>query len=271
MNHTATPIGINLEQVDVEYPLFDAGAQDLQRRIVNLVTFKKVKPSFTPVKVVNALKNISFRLDPGSAVGLIGRNGSGKSTLLKVMAGVMEPSRGSIWRCGKINAILTIGSGMESELNGYQNIQRLGLLWGLSVEEIRGLVPDIIEFSQLGDFIYLPVRTYSSGMRMRLAFAIATVGTPDILLIDEVFGVGDSQFRERAKQRISKLLQRSRIVVISSHADDLIREFCTRCLYLENGRIKAYGDTDEVIKLYHADQKQQQNHTPAENLSLRIA
>ena len=254
MKNTSLDIGIKLNQVDVDYPLFDAGAQDLQRRLMNLISLKMIQSSHTPVKVVNALRKITFNLEPGKAVGLIGRNGAGKSTLLRVMAGVMEPSRGEVTRKGEITALLSIGAGMEAELNGYQNIFRFGLLRGFSVEEIEKLTPEVVEFAQLGDFINLPIRTYSSGMKMRLAFGIATVGTPDILLIDEVFGVGDNQFKIRAQKRIGDLLSRSKIIVISSHADSLIREFCENCIYLENGQIKAYGKTDEMMKLYQADQ-----------------
>jgi len=265
------PVGISLDRVEVDYPLYDAGSHDLQRRLIHLLSFGRIKPGHAPVSVVNALRNISFELKPGNAVGLIGRNGAGKSTLLKVMTGVLEPTRGNVTRQGQITGILTMGCGTEGELNGYQNIRRLGLLRGFTLQEIQEITPEVVEFAQLGEFINLPVRTYSAGMRMRLAFAIATTGTPDILLIDEVFGVGDAQFRDRAKERISNLLSRSSIIAISSHADNLIREFCTSCLYLENGEIKAYGETAEVLKLYRENQKHWQEHKTADNLSLRIA
>ena len=259
MSVPTSPIGITLEGVVVDYPLFDASAQNLQKRLLNIASFSRVRQTLGTVHVVHALKGISFDLKAGSSVGLIGRNGAGKSTLLKLMAGVLEPIRGRISRRGNITSILTIGSGMEQELDGYQNIRRIGLLRGFSIKEIEAMTPEIVAFAQLGDFLRLPVRIYSSGMRMRLAFAIATVGTPDILLIDEVFGAGDNYFKVRAKERISRLLSRSKIFVLSSHSVNLIREFCTTCLYLDAGQIRAYGETEEIMSLYEADLKEGRN------------
>ena len=239
----------------MDYPLFGAGAQTLQKRLLNVASFGRLQRDVGTIHVVNALKDFSFDLKPGSSVGLIGRNGAGKSTLLRLMAGVLEPTRGRISRRGRIQALLTIGSGMEAELDGYQNIRRVGLLRGFPRAEIEAVIPEIVAFAQLGEFMARPVRTYSSGMRVRLAFAIATIGTPDILLIDEVFGAGDGSFRDRAQERIKALLSRSKIIVFSTHAGSVVREFCGTCLYLERGRIKAYGETEEILNFYADDLK----------------
>ncbi|MDX1411132.1 MAG: ATP-binding cassette domain-containing protein [Nitrospirales bacterium] len=228
-----------------------------------------MRRTLSTIRVVHALKEISFDFKPGDSVGLIGNNGAGKSTLLKLMAGVLEPVRGKISRCGQITSLLTFGSGMQPQLDGYQNIRRMGLLRGFSIREVKDMTPEIVEFAQLGDFITLPLRTYSTGMRMRLAFAIATVGTPDILLVDEVFGAGDNLFIKRAKERISKLLYRSKIVVLSSHSESIIREFCATCLYLDSGQIRAYGETEEILSLYAADIKEGRNSTKPQGLSLK--
>ena len=260
MNEINKSIGVSLKNVVVNYPLFDSGTQNLRKRIIKIISFGHFQKDLGNVRIVKALKNISFDLKPGNSVGIIGRNGAGKSTLLKLMAGVLEPTSGEVSRSGIITSILTAGSGMEFELDGYQNIRRVGLLRGFSLKEVEEMMPEVVEFSQLGDFLSLPVRTYSSGMRMRLAFAIATVGAPDVLLIDEVFGAGDASFQERARDRISRLLKRSKCVVFSSHSDSLVREFCTNCLYLDEGRIKAYGETDEIIKYYENDVKKKKDN-----------
>ena len=251
MSTVTSSNGITLEKVTVDYPLYDSNAQVMQRRLLNLMSFGQLQPSLGNIKIIHAIKGISFDLTPGSSVGLIGRNGAGKSTLLKVMAGILEPSNGNIARRGSITSLLTIGSGMELELDGYQNIRRIGLLRGYTSEEIESVTEEIVEFAQLGDFISLPMRTYSSGMR--LGFSIATVGTPDILLIDEVFAAGDSLFMQRARERISGLLQRSKSLVFSSHSAGLVREFCSTCIYLQRGEIRAYGETEEVLQHYQDD------------------
>lgn len=258
MNDNMTEIGVSLNQVKVDYPIYDSNAQVFQRRILKLVSFGRFHGKLGSIHVVHALKEISFELGAGSSVGLIGRNGAGKSTLLKLMAGVLEPTSGKISRRGDITALLTINSGMENEFDGYQNIRRVGLLRGFTAREMDDMTPEIVDFAQIGDFISLPIRTYSAGMRMRLAFAIATVGTPDILLIDEVFGAGDRGFLTNARKRIGALLERSRSIVLSSHSVGLIREFCTSCIYLERGEIRAHGDTEDVLKLYEKDVRKAQ-------------
>ncbi len=261
MNGPTSPIGITCERVVVDYPLFDAGAQNLQKRLLNLASFSRLRRTLSTIRYIHALRDISFDLKAGDAVGLIGRNGAGKSTLLKLIAGVLEPIRGKISRRGRITSLLTFGSGMQPELDGYQNIRRLGLLRGFSIKDVEAMTPEIVAFAQLGDFMTLPVRTYSAGMRMRLAFAIATVGTPDIMVIDEVLGAGDNLFMKRAQERIRGLLSRSKIIVLSSHSENTIREFCTTCLYLDSGQIRAYGETEEILTLYAADLKEGRNAT----------
>jgi homopolymeric O-antigen transport system ATP-binding protein len=255
MNDQPTEIGVSLHRAKVDYPIYDSNAQVFQRRILNIASFGRFHRKLGSIHVVHALKEISFELRAGSSVGLIGRNGAGKSTMLKLLAGVLEPTSGKISRRGDITALLTVNSGMENEFDGYQNIRRIGLLRGFTAAEIDDMTPEIVEFAEIGDFISLPVRTYSAGMRMRLAFAIATVGTPDILLIDEVFGAGDRWFLTKARRRIGALLERSRSIVLSSHSVGHIREFCTSCLYLEQGEIRAHGETDDVLKVYNEDIK----------------
>jgi ABC-type polysaccharide/polyol phosphate transport system ATPase subunit len=255
MTNANTNDCIVLDHVKVDYPIYNANAKVLRNQLARTVNLRGSNRFGDDFRIVNALKDVSFKLKVGASVGVIGLNGAGKSTLLKLMAGVLEPNRGHVNRTGKINAILNIASGFEPELTGYQNIRRVGLLRGFSKTEIEALTPEIIEFSGLGDFILLPVRTYSAGMRVRLSFSIATAGAPDVVLIDEVFNAGDAEFRERASARITGLMARSQAFVFSSHSLGLIREFCNQCLYLERGRVKACGDLDDVIDLYLADTK----------------
>ncbi len=255
MSDSPLEIGAILKKVRVDYPIYDSNSQVLQRKLLSLATFGRKQTELGNIHVVHALKDVSFELRAGSSVGLIGRNGAGKSTMLKLLAGVLEPTSGQITRAGNITALLTINSGMENEFDGYQNIRRVGLLRGFSAEQIDAMVPEIVEFAQIGEFMSLPVRTYSAGMRMRLAFAIATVGTPDVLLIDEVFGAGDRWFVTNARKRIVAMLERSRCIVLSSHSLNQIREFCTSCIYLEHGEIRAQGDTRDVLAEYEGDMR----------------
>ena len=263
MNTNKLEIGETLQRVKVDYPIYDSNSQVLQRRLLSMATLGRSASRLGSIHVIHALNDVSFELRPGSAVGLIGRNGAGKSTMLKLLAGVLEPTSGKITRRGNITALLTINSGMENEFDGYQNIRRVGLLRGFSAQEIDEMVPEIVEFAQIGEFISLPVRTYSAGMRMRLAFAIATVGTPDILLIDEVFGAGDRWFVTNARKRIIAMLERSKCLVLSSHSLAQIREFCTSCIYLQRGEIRAQGATDEVLEIYEDDLNRAQRENPA--------
>lgn len=187
--------------------------------------------------VVTALKNVSFSLKNGDAVGLIGHNGSGKSTLLRTMAGIYQPASGLIKRRGKTATVFEIGAGLEPELSGYENIINLGMLMGLSSIEAKALTPDIEEFTELGDFLQLPVRTYSSGMTMRLMFAIATSISPEILLIDEMFSTGDINFQQKSKLRIQKLIGSAQIFAFASHDLELIKTYCNRIFKLEHGQL----------------------------------
>ena len=155
-----------------------------------------------------------------------------------------------------------MGNGMSPELDGYQNIRRVGLLRGFSRSELDKLETEIVQFADIGRAISLPLRTYSSGMRVRLSFAIATAGKPDILLIDEVFGAGDARFREKAHERMERLISETKIFVFSTHSKSLIKEFCSECIYLEKGQIKAFGPTDDVLKRFRQDVRQNTNGAP---------
>lgn len=188
--------------------------------------------------VVTALKNVSFSLQDGDAVGLVGHNGSGKSTMLRAMAGIYPPSVGKILREGRTATVFEIGAGLDYELSGYDNIIHLGMMMGLAYKDAKALTSDIEEFTELGDFLQLPIRTYSSGMTMRLMFAVATATTPEILLLDEMFSTGDAEFRDKSLLRIKKIIHGAKIFVFASHDMDLIKTYCNRVFRLEHGQLE---------------------------------
>jgi ABC-type polysaccharide/polyol phosphate transport system ATPase subunit len=200
--------------------------------------------------VVRALDNVSLMLNDGDRVGIIGHNGAGKSTMLRVLAGIYQPSHGSISIKGQVSPLFNVSPGMDADDTGYENILTCGLLLGMTRAEIARKLPEIEAFTELGDYLALPVRTYSSGMLVRLGFAIATAIDPEILLLDEGLGAGDARFASRAAKRVEALISRSSIMVLASHSDELIRQMCNRTILLKQGRVVADGRTDEVLHLY---------------------
>jgi lipopolysaccharide transport system ATP-binding protein len=198
----------------------------------------------------DALKHISFDVPHGSTTGIIGRNGSGKSTILKLIAGVYTPTSGRLHISGSIAPLIELGAGFHAELTGRENILVNGLLLGLSKREILEIQEQIIAFAEIGDFIDTPVKQYSSGMYMRLGFAVATAVDPDILLIDEILAVGDAGFREKCLRRIQSFRDRGKTILLVSHDQDLVRKFCDRVLLVHKGELLADGAPDEVIARY---------------------
>ena len=203
-------------------------------------------------KSIIALKNVSFDIKAGQRVGIIGRNGSGKSTLLRVLGGIYEPTAGALSMEGRISALFNISLGLRGESTGRENITLRGLVKGLSYKEIAEKAEEIIAFAELENFIDMPLRTYSSGMAMRLSFAIATAFSPEILLLDEWIGAGDAEFREKAQKRMHSLVSQSGITVIASHNRDLLRAVCDYGLWLDQGVMRAFRPIDEVYDLYDA-------------------
>lgn len=228
---------LKLENVILQYPLYNSRALSLRNQLIRLGTGGRIEAEAGHVNLVTALDNVSLELRDGDAVGLMGHNGAGKTTLLRTMAGIYAPSSGRVLREGKLATVFEIGAGMDPELSGYDNIVRMGLMMGMHLGEARSKVADIENFTELGDFLQLPVRTYSSGMTMRLMFAMATSVQPEILLIDEMFGTGDVAFQEKARVRMKALISASKIVVIASHSLELLREHSRRIFRLDHGRI----------------------------------
>jgi lipopolysaccharide transport system ATP-binding protein len=243
---------VHLSDVSVDYPVLSASSRKLTRQLIRIATGGQLDRSESGKVTVRALTGINARLEEGDRVGLIGHNGSGKSTLLKVLGGIYSPTSGTVSREGVVGSLLDIALGMSMDATGRENIYLRGALQGLSHREVDALVPGIIDFSELGDFIELPMRTYSSGMLLRLAFSVSTVLSPDILLMDEWLAVGDEAFQIKAEQRLHEIVARTAILVIASHSASLIRSQCNRVLYLEHGRLIADGPPDEVLPQYFA-------------------
>ena len=197
-----------------------------------------------------ALEHVSFTVEKGETLGLIGRNGAGKSTLLKVISGILKPTEGSVACHGNVVPMLELGSGFDMDLNGRENIFLNGAILGYSEEYLKSKYEEIVDFSELGQFIEVPIRNYSSGMLARLAFSVASVVNPEILIVDEILSVGDAGFQEKSRKRMLELMGGGTTVLFVSHGLDQIREMCNRVVWLEHGRIKMIGRAQEVCDAY---------------------
>ena len=203
-----------------------------------------------------ALKDVNFRLVHGESLAVIGPNGAGKSTLLQVLAGIIMPSAGSVQVRGQISSLLTLGAGFDQELTGRQNILLAGAFLGMSPKEMAERLDGIIEFADIGQFIDASIKTYSSGMRARLGFSIATSVDPDVLLLDEVLATGDQVFRAKSKTRVLEIAAAAKAVVLVTHDMTWVTEFCNRALLLERGRVVAEGDPAEVVAIHREHSEQ---------------
>ncbi len=243
---------IIVDNITIDFPIYGSARRSLRQtlfgRTGGLIRHEGERQQRI---VVRALENVSFELHEGDRLGLIGHNGAGKSTLLRVLAGVFWPDVGSVRVDGKISPLFSAAPGLDLEDSGYENIMTCGMFLGMSPGEIESKLPEIVEFCELGEYLELPARTYSSGMLTRLCFAIATAIDPDILLLDEGIATGDARFAARAESRMDQLIQRTRVLVLASHSDQMIRHMCNRALLLEQGHIVTLGGVDEVLATYH--------------------
>ncbi|ETF03272.1 sugar ABC transporter ATP-binding protein [Advenella kashmirensis W13003] len=240
---------IKAENLNIEMPVYDLSGRSMKLRVLG--SFKNERLSSNHgITVVKALQNLHFEFGNGDRVGLVGRNGAGKSTLLRVLAGIYEPTYGTLITKGRAVALLDMGLGMDETLSGYDNIRLRGTLLGMSSAEIKDKTEEIADFTDLNDYLYLPIRTYSSGMRIRLAFAISTALDPEILLLDEVIGVGDAAFLDKANKRLKEFQQRAKIVFVASHSNQVIRDMCNKAIWLDSGKQMMVGPVEEVISAY---------------------
>ena len=200
-----------------------------------------------------ALDNISLDIKKGEMVGLIGKNGAGKSTLMKLIAGITFPTKGSVEVDGRVGSFINLTAGFNMDFTGRKNIYYTGMLTGKTKEEIDAILDDIIDFVDIGDYFDLPMRMYSSGMSARLGFALAVFTNPDILVVDEVFAVGDKNFQEKSRAKTMELFNSGKTLLFSSHSDALIKRFCSRVIYIKDSKIAFDGDVDEGIAMYNRD------------------
>lgn len=243
---------IELKGASLDLPIYDVQGRSLKKKVMRMGRRNAIAEDTEGVIVVRALDNVDLRVETGDRIGLIGRNGAGKSTLLRTMAGIYSPTRGTVTSDGKIVPLLDIGLGMDENSTGMQNIRLRGLLLGMSDVEIRAKQQSIADFCELGDYLDLPLRTYSSGMRVRLAFAVSTAVDAEVLLLDEVMGVGDASFLHKAQNRLQDLHSRAEIVVLAMHSNAEIRKVCNKALWMEQGRVRAFGEVEDVLAQYEA-------------------
>jgi ABC-2 type transport system ATP-binding protein len=241
---------IELENVGVDFPLLETEQRSFKRLLSAPLKRQRFGTDYRRRVVLHALQNINLTLTDGERVALIGANGAGKSTLLRVLAGIYPPMSGTVRIEGRVGALLTTGLGMRDDASGYDNIEFCLLLLGVSADDIPRRREEIAAFTDLGEYLDLHVGAYSSGMRVRLAFAISTALDPDILIIDEIFGAGDAAFMKKAENRMVDLIKRSRILVFASHAPGLLEKFCDRAIWLNNGEVQKDGSIKEVYQAY---------------------
>jgi len=229
---------ITLQSASVEYPI---------NQPTRLKDFLSRRPA---VYTIKALSNINLVIQKGERVGLIGHNGAGKSTLLKLIAKIYQPTQGVCRTIGHVCPLFEFATGFEMDMTGWENIRIRAMLLGMSRREIKDKIQEIAEFTELGHFLNYPVRTYSSGMFIRLAFAISTSITPEILLLDEIIGAGDASFSNKARKRTEEFMEKGRILILSTHSPSLLKEFCERTIWLKKGNVEMDGPTDEVWEAY---------------------
>jgi ABC-type polysaccharide/polyol phosphate transport system ATPase subunit len=253
---------IAVENVAVSFPVYGSQKmlrQELAARVGGLMRREGRHKRLT----IQALENVSLEIRHGDRVGFLGPNGAGKSTLLRVLAGVYEPTAGRVVIEGRVSPLFNTSPGLDMDDTGYENIITCGLFLGMTREEIARKTPGIAAFTELGDYLYLPCKTYSTGMLSRLGFAIATALDPEILLLDEGIGAGDARFAERAARRVDALVERANILVLASHSDAFIRGMCNKAVLLHSGRVVTAGEVEDVIEAYRTLNEQPGQRPPA--------
>jgi ABC-2 type transport system ATP-binding protein/lipopolysaccharide transport system ATP-binding protein len=240
---------ITLADVSIQFPLYQGSSRSLKKTLLSMANVRSLTRDHNRI-LVRALQDVSLHIAHGDRVGLVGHNGAGKTTLLRVLAGVYEPTVGCIEVAGAVSALLDVNLGLNMDATGWENIFLRGLYLGLRPPEIRRLAPGIAEFTELGEFLYMPVRTYSAGMILRLAFAVATAAKPQILLMDEWLLAGDANFLSKAHARIESFVRQSEILVLASHSLPILEEWCTKIVWLDTGRVVMVGDPASVLRRY---------------------
>jgi lipopolysaccharide transport system ATP-binding protein len=243
---------IILQNACLDFPVYDVESLSFRNKIskVGKKVLNQTVKTNAGGRIIEGLKNINYNFNHGDRVAILGPNGSGKTTLLKLLAGIYSPTSGTLSTIGDTSCMLDIGFGFEQDATGYENIILSNITRGLSKDDIEKILPDIAEFSGLGEFLDMPFRTYSSGMQARLAFSSAIANTPDILLIDEFFSTGDIDFSEKSKKKVLKMMDNSSILVFASHDLELLDSICNKAICMHSGEIIFSGSTKEAIAEY---------------------
>ena len=241
---------ISLKNVVLDYPVSSSFKSYVSTKFYQHTIGGKIQNHGNNITIVRAIDHLSVDFCPGDSIGLIGHNGSGKSTLLRVLAGIYEPTHGEVEIDGITNALLGMSLGINLEATGYENIELNAILHGYNPKEIVDKTKEIEEFSELREYLSMPVRTYSSGMKVRLSFSMVTAFCREILIVDEVMGAGDATFMAKAQKRMNKLISNSELVVMANHSPQLLRKFCNKVLWLKAGKKVFFGPTDEALKYY---------------------
>ena len=251
---TSSGANIEVSSVNFDFPLYHTSGRSLKKMLFKSVAGRigsaGMESNAQHRVVVRALRDVSFTLRSGDRLGLIGSNGAGKTTLLRTLAGIYEPASGHVRLRGSLNALLDPNPGMNLDLTGRENIMLRGLINGMNKAQIERLQDDVATFAELGDFINLPVRIYSSGMVVRLGFAMATATRPQVLLMDEWFLAGDADFLEKARSRMEDMVRGAEILVLSTHVPDIVLKWCTRVIWMDQGRIRQDGTPEDVLREY---------------------
>lgn len=253
-------VSIDVWNAAVDFPIFDAKSRSLKKRMLGKTGGKIGTDSKVPI--IEALRDVNLSLRHGDRVALVGHNGAGKSTLLRLLSGIYEPTRGNARVHGKVAPVFDLGVGMDPEISGYENIIIRGLFLGMTRKQMEARMDEIAEFTELGDYLSMPLRTYSTGMRVRLALGVVTSIDPEILVLDEGIGAVDADFMEKAKERLNDLVKRSGMLVFASHSDEFLVELCNSAIWMEKGQIKEEGPLRQVLTHY-------KGRDPFENLSAK--
>ncbi len=242
---------ISLNDVCVDLPIYNSKGRSLKSIILSQAVGGGVADDRDrSVVVIRALDHVTLRLEHGARVALIGSNGAGKTTLLRVMAKIYPPTRGAAVVAGRVTCLTDLNVGMDPEATGYENMRMRGVLMGLTSQQIDKMIPDVAEFTELGEYLKLPIRCYSQGMMLRLAFGISTAVQPEIILLDEIIGAGDKAFAERARQRLRNLIKAASILVLASHDPTIVAQNCSSAIWLSHGRVVDQGPATEMLDRY---------------------
>lgn len=246
-------VSIQTHEAWVEFPIFDAKSRSLKKAFLGKAG-GTIGRNASNVVVIEALRDITLSLKEGDRVGLVGHNGAGKSTLLRLLSGIYEPTRGSSYIQGRVAPVFDLGVGMDPEITGYENIIIRGMFLGQTRKQMQAKVDEIADFTELGEYLSMPLRTYSTGMRVRLAMGVVTSIDPEILLLDEGIGAVDAEFMKKARIRLQQLVERSGMLVFASHSNEFLARLCNTAMWIDHGTVKMSGGIEEVVRAYEGDE-----------------